>query len=245
MTTDALHRSTRRIARTAGALYLINVIAGIFSLMYVPSQTGGHGDPVAAVQNILAHEALFRAGIAAGLFCYIEFLLLPLLLYRLLGAANKGAAVLMVVLALISVPLSISSLQYKLDILTLLSHAPWLRALTMEQLQTQVMQLLGAYGNALLLAQVFWGLWLIPLGWLVIRSRQLPRVLGVMLVLGGLSYGVDFIGQLLVPGYNDSALAGYTTLPAALGEIGTCLWLLIAGAKPAMQQPVTTTSARR
>lgn len=235
MTTDALPRSTMQLARTAGALYLINVIAGLFALMYVPSQTGGHGDPVAAVQNILAHETLFRVGIVAGLFCYIEFALVPLVLYRLLGGVNAGAAALMVVLALVSVPLSIASLQHKLDILSLLGQAPWLRVFDTQHLQAQVMLQLSAHNNALLLAQVFWGLWLIPFGWLVVRGRQLPRILGYLLMLGGLSYVADFLGQLLVGGYGDMSFAGYVTVPAALGEIGTCLWLLAMGARPAQR----------
>jgi hypothetical protein len=236
MSTDDAPRSTMRLARAAGALYLINVIAGLFALMYVPSQTSGHGDPVAAVQNILAHEMLFRAGIVAGLFCYIEFALVPLTLYRLLGAVNPGAAMLMVVLALLSVPLSIASLQHKLDLLSLLGQSHWLRVFDAEQLQAQVMLQLAAYDNALLLAQVFWGLWLIPFGWLVLRGRQLPRLLGYLLMLGGLSYVADFLGQLLVFGYGDMSFAGYVTMPAALGEIGTCLWLLAMGARP-VQRP--------
>ena len=232
MAMDDSRGATRRLVRAAGAAYLINVVAGIFSLIYVPSITGGHGDPALAVQNILAHEALYRAGIAVALFCYVEFLLLPLLLYRLLGAVNRSAGALMVVLALASVPLSIASLQHKLDVLALLDHAPWLQGVDAVQRQSQVMLQLAGYATAVLVAQVFWGLWLLPLGWLVVRSGQLPRLLGYLLMLGGLSYLTDFAGQLLVAGYDDMALAGYVTLPAALGEIGTCLWLLLIGANP-------------
>lgn len=235
MAMDDSRHTIRRLARMTGAAYLVNVIAGIFSLIYVPSLTSGHGDPAATVHNILAHEALFRAGIVAGLFCYIEFLLLPLLFYRLLGAVNRNAAMLMAVLALVSVPLSIASLQHKLDVLALLGHASWLHALDASQLQTQVMLQLSAYGNALLIAQIFWGLWLVPLGWLVLRSGMLPKVLGALLVLGGLSYLADFVGQMLFAGYNASALSDFMTLPAALGEIGTCLWLLLAGARVSAQ----------
>ncbi len=233
MVMDESPRSTRRLARMAGAAYLANVLAGIFSLMVVPSITGGHGDPAATVRNILAHETLYRAGIAVALLCYVEFLLLPLLLYRLLGAVNRSVAALMVVLAVVSVPLSIASLTHKLDVLAMLGHASWLHGLDAGQLQAQVMLQLSGYASTLLLAQVFWGLWLIPFGWLVVRSGQLPRLLGYLLMLGGLCYVVDFAGQVLVVGYGDMTLAGYVTLPAALGEIGTCLWLLVMGARPA------------
>lgn len=233
MLIDNSQLNARRHARAAGAIYLLNVLTGIFALGYVPAQTGGHGDAVATVQNITAHEALFRAGIVAGAICYLAFLLLPLALYRLLGATQRVAGVAMVALATASVPIGFVILGHKLDVLTLLGHAAWLQPLSAAQVQTQVMLQLDAYGNGLLLAQVFWGLWLLPFGWLVIRGRQLPRVLGYLLVLGGLSYVVDFAAQLLVPGYSDTTFASYVTTPAALGEIGTCLWLLIVGARPA------------
>jgi hypothetical protein len=232
LTTDS-PSATRRLARGIGTAYLVNIVAGVFGLMYVPGQLSGHGDPAATVQHILAHGTLFRAGIAATLLCYVEFALLPLLFHRLLGRANRDAAALMVVLALLSVPLSIASLQYRLDILSWLGDAPWLHALDAGQRQAQVMLQLASYNHALLLAQVFWGLWLIPLGWLVIRSRQMPRLLGALLMLGGASYVVDVLGQLLVGGYDELPLAAYVTLPAALAEIGTCLWLLVRGARPA------------
>lgn len=109
---------------------------------------------------------------------------------------------------------------HKLDVLTLLGHAAWLHAFD---------------ASALLVAQVFWGLWLIPFGWLVVRSGQLPRLLGYLLVPGGLSYVADFAGQVLVAGYGDMHIAGYVTLPAALGEIGTCLWLLVMGVRRGSQ----------
>ncbi|MGN6741147.1 DUF4386 domain-containing protein [Dyella sp.] len=233
MLIDNSQLNARRHARLAGAIYLLNVLTGIFALGYVPAQTGGHGDAATTVQNITAHEALFRAGIVAGAICYLAFLLLPLVLYRLLGATHRVAGVAMVALATASVPIGFVTLGHKLDVLTLLGHAAWLQPLSATQIHTQVMLQLDAYGNGLLLAQVFWGLWLLPFGWLVIRGRQLPRLLGYLLVLGGLSYVLDFAAQLLVPGYSDTAFASYVTTPAALGEIGTCLWLLIVGARPA------------
>lgn len=232
MTTDSSHRTTRRIARIAGALYLVNVIGGIFSLLYVPSITGGHGDPATAATNILAHETLFRAGTAVAALCFAEFLLVALALQRLLGQANRCAGILMVTLAAISVPLSIAPLTHKLDVLTLLGHAGYRQAFDAAQWKALLMLHLESYSSGLLLAQIFWGLWLIPFGYLVWVSRQLPRVFGVLLILGGLGYVADFLGQLLLPGYGGMALAGYVTLPAALGEIGICLWLLVMGARP-------------
>ena len=100
-----------------------------------------------------------------------------------------------------------------------------------EQLQAQVMFHLRLYNNGILFNSVFWGLWLFPFGYLVYKSGFLPRVLGIFLMLGTVGYLVDFSGRALFPLYRETALADFATLPASIGEIGTCLWLLIMGAK--------------
>ena len=223
--------SPRAMARIAGLLYLIVVLAGIFSIAYVPSQTQVAGDAAATVAKITAHEDLFRLGIAVGLICYVAFLLLPLALYRVLASYGRTAATLMVALAAISAPLAFVNLQHKLQVLSLLGDAAYLRAFSPEALNAQVMLALQAYSHGILVSKLFWGLWLLPLGWLVFTSRALPRVLGVLLMLGCAGYVIDVFARILVPGFAETALAGYITLPATLGEIGTCLWLLVFGAR--------------
>lgn len=216
-------------ARTAGWLYLIVVVTGFFSLAYVPSQLTVPGNAAATVSRIVASESLFRCGIVAGLICYTAFLLLPFALYRLLSPVNRNVAVLMVAFAVASVPISFLNTLNKLDILSLLSGADYLQALTADQLQAQVMLKLASYGNGLLVLKVFWGLWLLPFGYLVFKSGFLPRILGILLMIGCLGYLIDFFGRALLPGYTDTPIGRFVRLPAALGEIGTCLWLLIVG----------------
>ena len=166
-------------------------------------------------------------------FLWTAFLLLPLALYRLLSPHGRTAATLMVALAVASVPLSFVNLQHKLDVLTLLGDDPYRHAFAPDALNAQVMLALQAYGNGILVAKLFWGLWLLPLGWLVFSSRQLPRVLGILLMLGCAGYVIDVFARLLAPGFAASPMAGYITLPATLGEIGTCLWLLVFGVRGA------------
>ena len=223
--------SNKKLARTAGLLYLIVVVTGIISLIYVPSQITVHGDAPATVRNIVAHEPLFRFGIVAGLICYTAFLLLPFALYKLLSPVGKSAAILMVALAVTSVPISFVSLLYKLNALTLLSGAGYLQAFTTDQLNAQVMLSLDAYGNGILLSSVFWGLWLLPFGYLVFKSGFLPRVLGVLLMIGCFGDLFDDLGHVLSPGHADTVIASLMAMPGSLGEIGTCLWLLIMGAR--------------
>lgn len=219
------------MARTAGLLYLIVIVSGMFGLAYVPSQFAAYGDSAATVQRIMQSPALFRWGILADLTCYVAFLLLPLALYRLLAASDRRAAMLMVAFAVASVPIGCLNEMHRMDVLSLLGNQGALQAFTATQVQVQVMQSLAAYHNGLLVLEIFWGVWLWPLGYLVFRCGFLPRVLGVLLMAGCVGYLVDFLGRLFFAGYPHTSVADYATLPSAAGEIGTGLWLLLMGAR--------------
>lgn len=219
------------MARIAGAVYLVVVLTGMFSLAYVPSKLIVWDNASTTIQNIKSSTILFKLGIVSSVVCYLFFLLLPLVLYRLLKQVNHRWAILMVVLAVVSVPVSFVNLQHKFAVLSLISDAGYAGAFTSEQLQAQAMFYLNQYDNGILLLQIFWGLWLFPFGWLVYNSGLLPKVLGVLLMAGCVGYLVNFTGNVLIDGYATSGISGYVRLPASLGEIGTCLWLLIAGAK--------------
>lgn len=219
----------KKTARTAGLLYLIVVVTGIFSLAYVPSQIIVRGDASATVSNILAFEALFRIGILSGLICYIAFLLLPFVLYKLLSPIDKGVAALMVVFAVIQTPVFFVNMFNKLAILSFLGGASYLQAFTTEQLHAQVMMSLAAYSNGMLVSEIFMGLWLFPFGYLVFKSGFLPKALGILLIAGCFGYLIDVVGRIIFTNYSDLLIASYVTLPATFGELGTCLWLLIVG----------------
>jgi hypothetical protein len=223
--------SNAKTARIAGLFYLIVVLTGIFSLAYVPSVIETSDEGAALVAAIRAHETLFRLGIAASLLCYTAFLLLPLALYRLFAPDGRGAAAAMVALAAASVPIAFVSVGHRIDILSLLGEEPSLAALSPEQVQLQVLLAMERYWNGIFVLKIFWGLWLLPFGWLAFRSRLIPRVLGVLLMAGCFGYLIAFLGRLLVPGFAELPHIGYVSLPATLGEIGSCLWLLAMGAK--------------
>ena len=211
----------RRDGRIAGALYLVVVATGMFCLAWVPSQLG------TGVADAAAHIGLFRAGIAAFMAMQVAFLLLPLALYPVLGDVDRRAAILMVALAAASVPIGLIALSHRMEALSLLDSTA---AHATAAVDAAFAASLQRYGHGLRIASLFWGLWLLPFGWLVLRSARIPRVLGVLLMLGGIGYVVKVFGGLM-PGFADSAFARYATLPAALGEIGSCLWLLAFGAR--------------
>lgn len=211
----------RRDGRVAGALYLVVVLAGMFCLAWVPSQLGD------GLAGAVVHAELFRAGIAAFLVMQVAFLLLPFALYCVFADVDRRAATVMAALAVVSVPIGLVAVTHRMEALSLLQSAG---ANAAEAAQAAFAACIERYGYGLRIASLFWGLWLLPFGWLVLRSARLPRVLGLLLVLGGIGYVVKVFGGL-VPGFADSAIANYATMPAALGEIGSCLWLLVFGAR--------------
>ncbi len=136
-------------------------------------------------------------------------------LYRLLKPVNKDHAVLMVVLALLGIPIAFLNEVNHLAALRLLSGADD-GAFTSTQLHAQAMLFLDMRRSGIFVAQVFWGLWLVPLGFLVFRSGFLPKLLGTLLVIGGAGYLIDSGTQLLSPGV---ATIGQFTKASATGEI--------------------------
>ncbi|PRB01311.1 hypothetical protein CQ046_15645 [Chryseobacterium sp. MYb7] len=220
-----------KTARLAGFFYLIVILTGLFSLMYVPSKLIVWENPVLTFQNISSSVQLFRLSIASSIICYIAFTLLPFTLYQLLKNVDGVYAKLMVILALISIPISFINLQNKFSVLTIIEGADYLKVFDVKQLQAQMMLLLSSYNKGLLIAQVFWGLWLFPFGYLVYKSGFLPKILGVFLMLGCFGYLINVFGRTVVSHFSDYSISNYITLPATIGEIGTCLWLLLAGVR--------------
>ncbi len=220
--------SKNNIARLAGFTYLILVLTGIFYLMYIPKHFFVWSDAAVTANNILNEEFLFRQGIIVGIISNITFLILPFILYKLFESINKTYAVLMVVLAVVSIPFTLSYTVNLLDILTLLSGAQYLNTLEIEQIHTRIMLLLDSYVNGMAIVKVFWGLWLFPFGYLAFKSNYLPKVFGIALMIGCFSYLIKFSGGILFPTVDIPGFVGY---PSAFGEIGICLWLLIMGVK--------------
>lgn len=222
---------TKKTARIAGLLYLIVVLTGIFTLAYIPSKLLVWDDAAQTLLNIKNSETLFRLSIVAGVLCYTAFLLLPFVLYKLLQQVSRPHAMVMVILSVVSVPFSLFNLVHKVNVLTLIKAPGYLQALDPARLQAEVLLTLDYYNNGIQIISVFWGLWLLPFGYLVFKSGYLPKVLGVLLMAGCFGYLINFTGHFLFESYGSLGIGRYVSLPASLGEIGICLWLLVVGVK--------------
>lgn len=223
--------SNKKLARIAGLIYLCVVLTGLFSLMYVPSKLIVPDNPSLTYQNIASSQLFFRLWILSGLLCYTFFLFLPLVLYKLLKPVDESYAKLMVLLAIISVPMFFLNVQNEFTVLSLVNDTKNHFGLPAEQIQSQVMIHLEQFKNGMRIIHIFSGLWLFPFGYLVFKSGFLPKFLGVLLMLGCFGYLINFVGHTLIPNYSKIGISSYISMPASLGEIGTCLWLLIMGAK--------------
>ncbi len=211
-------------ARIAGLSYLVVAVCGAFNLLVVPSEIISV-DPAMTLANASGQHGLFRLGIASGIVCQIFFVITPVLLYALLAPLGRIAALLMLGFALGSVPISFANIAEHMAILDLaMSNGA-------DNAVTAVAQHTDAYNRGAKLVAIFWGLWLAPLGWLIAKSGAIPRILGVFLILGCIGYVAHFFLSFFIPSYRDSTVAEYIHTPSAIGELGTCLWLLIMGAK--------------
>jgi len=151
------------------------------------------------------------------------------MLYKLLNKVNAVHAKLMVLFALISIPISFINILNKFSILSLIGKPAYLQSMGEAELQTQVMLHLDYYNNGINISQIFWGLWLFPFGYLVYKSGFLPKLLGILLMMGCFGYLITFFGGFLYPNFHDTVFSTIVGIPASAGEIGICLWLLIMG----------------
>jgi hypothetical protein len=222
--------SNKTSARVAGLLYLLNAASAPFSLLYIPSTFIVAGDASATANKIRASQLLFRSGIVDELISATLFIFVGLAFYHLLTKVNKKHALLLLILVLVSVPISFLNELNRIAALTLSRSASLLSAFDQRQVDALVMVLLNLHGSGLLLVQIFWGLWLFPFGVLVFKSGFLPRILGVLLIIAGVGYVASSFTSLLFPAHGHTVfmLAG---LFGGIGEGATILWLLIMGAK--------------
>ena len=222
MTTRITQTSPLFRARVAGSLYLIANLPAPFVLIYLPSLLIVRGDAATTANNIMASESLFSLGIVGILFTYIANIFLVLALYQLLKVVNKNMASLMVIFSLAAVPIAMLNELNNLAVLQLLSGADYLKVFTAEQLQALVYLFLRLHSQGFNIAQIFWGLWLFPMGYLVFKSGFLPRLLGILLMIGCFGYVIQSFAAFL--GYNVSII-----FFTSWGELLFLLWLLIKG----------------
>jgi hypothetical protein len=219
----------KRNARIAGLLYLTLMTAPL-RLLYIPSKLFVSGDASATARNIAAHQTLFRMGILSDLFTATMTIFLTLALFRLFKGVDEGLARLLVILgALMVTPIYFVNTINDAAALLLARGADFLTVFEQPQRDALVVLFLRMHGQGVLANQVFWGLWLLPFGLLVYKSRFLPRILGIWLMLNCIAYVVTSVTGILGPTYEQRV--SNWLFPVMFGELAIMLWLIIVGAK--------------
>ena len=197
--------------------------------MYVPATLIVAGDAGVTASNIMAHELLFRMGIAGSLITQLLQIVVVLVLYKLFKPVNKNLSMLMVVFALVGVPISMVNTFNRLAALMLINGADYLSVLATDQLHALAMFFLNLneYG-VLTIPAIFWGLWLLPLGLLIKKSGYFPKIIGTLVVAGGIGYLFSSFGHLLFPNY-EKLLSLFELL--TYGEVLFIGWVVLKGAK--------------
>ena len=228
---------TKKQARIAGLLYLLASITAVFAWIYVNGKIFVRDDATATANNIRASETLLRLGIASELIGSIIFIFVVLALYRLFKAVSEKHAIAMALLLLISTPISLLAVLGEISALIVAGGANFLSTFDQHQLDTLSYLFFRLHGQTLVVAEIFWGLWLFPFGVLVIRSGFIPPFIGYLLFIAGVGYLVDSYSAIVLPQYAHS-ISRFAML-LTLGELSIIFWLLIWGAKVPPVAPAT------
>jgi len=220
--------SRKNTARLAGLLFLLWIVTGFYDMFYLSSRIDTRGDVATAVQNILSHEFLFRTGIFMGLITSTLWVFMILVFYRLFKSVNERQAKLLVALVIVQIPVGLMMAAFDITSLMILKGNV-LNSFELIQRQELAMLFLKLSDYSVIALELFWGLWLFPLGILTYRSRFLPRFLGVWLLINGVVYVVLSFTSVVLPHYKDAVFM--YTMPAMFGELVFMLWLLIKGAR--------------
>ena len=225
---------TKRTARLAGLLYLLSSLVGAPALLYVPGKLIVEGDAAATADRIRTSGGLLRLGIASELAGFSIFVFVALTLYRLFRPVSERHALAMMVLILISIPITFVGVLPEVAALDLVGAdggtggAGYLADLDGHSRDALASLCLQLHAKGYSVAEVFWGLWLFPFGVCVIRSGFIPRFLGVLLMIAAFGYLASAASSLVFPG-RAAALAPVTKLTAL--ELPIIFWLLIWGTR--------------
>jgi hypothetical protein len=219
----------KRDARIAGWLYFLFAAPGPFCLLYVPNKIMVRGDAAATAANVLAHEMLLRTSVVVWLLGMALWIVVALAIYRLFNGVSRALSSLLVIFVAVSAGIGFLSELNNLAAIVVLRGNEFGATLTQPQREAVAMLFLRLHGQGNAVNEMFWGLWLLPFGLLILRSHFIPRLLGIWLLLDGCAWMALSMVALLTPTYNN--LAFKLAQPAVFAELAVMLWLITVGVR--------------
>lgn len=232
--------SPKTIARAAGLLYLAVAVFSTFALIVVDGQVYVPGDATTTAENLVSKAFMVRLAVVADLAQATAFVFLAMVLHVLLRHVNRNIAGAMVVLVAIATAMMCLDAVFRFGGLLVATGVAYEAGFGAAGSDALALLLLDLQHFGFLTAQVFFGLWLVPLGYLVFKSGLFPKTLGIVLIAGGAGYIVDLLLAFLAPEIS-SQVHGFVVIPATIGEVWTLGYLLAIGVRS--QGPGTASSA--
>jgi|CXWL01.1.fsa_nt_gi hypothetical protein len=219
-------RAIQTYARTAGLLFLISMLAGGFGEGYLPGQLIVADDAAATVANLKANAMLYRLSFATYLIEALCDVGIAVIFYVLLRPVNRGLALFTVFIGLLGTALYAACEIFYFGLpQLLLRDSEYLRSFTPGQINTMVLLSMNLFSYGVGLFIIFYGTGWIVRGWLMVRSGYLPKLLGLLMIAGGLGFVASTVLRVLAPQY----LTPYFLFAMAPGGLALGLWLLIRG----------------
>jgi len=222
--------SPKRLARIAGVLYLLVAIFGGFAQGFVYPKIYVAGDAAKTVGNLIANSELVRLGIVADLFQATVWVFVAITLYLLLKHVNKSVAGAMVVLAAMGASITMLNTVFEFEALRAATGAVNLAASGTAGSNALILLVVDAQHYGIFVAQIFFGLWLAPMGYLAYKSGWFPKALGIVLVVACISYLVDTLAVFLVPDFGQT-IHIFVSILVAIAELWMLGYLLVIGVK--------------
>lgn len=226
--------SQRSVARMAGLFYLAYIVIYAAST-FIQGKPIVWGDAAATANAIEASQGIFRLGIAMELIAALLFLLAAWSLYALFKPFNKDLALLFLLLNLVGVGIECVTTTIHFMALMLDTGSASMAAFKPDQMQTLGLIFLKVSGFGNMTCTLFYGVWLFPLGVLAIKSRLLPKIFGILLILDGISLMISFVQIWFFPGYEKWTYPLYPIM--FIAEFGLGLWLAIMGVNDRTSTP--------
>lgn len=228
MANRAVENFPQRYARTGGGLYLAIIVLGAFAEGFVTNRLIVSGDAATTAANILASPELWRLGVAGDFIVVLCAVPLLWIEYLLLRPVSKNLVLLAVLFNLVSLAVEAISKLFLLVVMPTLASADYLRAFEPQQLQIIANLALRSHDIAFNIALIFFGFTCLVNGYLIFRSGYLPKLIGILMQIAGLSYLTACFAALFAPAFADM-ITPAVLIPPLIGESSFCLWLLVKG----------------
>ncbi len=216
--------SIKTTARFAGLLYLFQIPLGVFGIVYVPSQLVDMENIPVTISNIASNEFLFRLSIVSAILCALVTVATAVYIARTLKPVNGRYSRWIVTFTLIAAPISLLNELNKVAVLYFVHHSEKLVYSSGAEVETLVSLFLNLHDYGIKMIDIFFGLWLLPMGYLVIQSKYIPKIIGYFLLVTCIGYLIDFTTFFLFP-----TVKIVVSEFAWIGEVMMVLWLLIKG----------------